>query len=199
MSKLVFVCISLLLGLSIPDSSRGQPGHHPHTGPKAGRFIEKHAERLGLDAATRQTIRQIVEEARDTGQTIRASLGRVRAEMRDLLEQDHPDETTVMGQAEKIGALQLEARKNRLRAMLRIRALLSPEQRQTLTALREQKRHRRRFGACRADIAELCPQAGPGQASVRCLARYWSALSAGCQAVFERGRHRDRHGPGSRE
>ena len=199
MSKLVFVCISVLLGLSLPDSSGGQPGRHSHAGPKAGRFIETHAERLGLDEATRQTIRQIVEEARDTGQETQASLGQARAEMRSLLEQDRPDEAAVMGQAEKINALQLEARKNRLRAMLRIRDLLSPEQRLALTALRERKQPRRRFGACRTDIAELCPQAGPGEASVQCLADNWSALSAGCQAVFEHDRHRDRHGPGPRE
>ena len=201
--SVVCVCISglLLLGLSVPDSSSGQPGRSPHAGPRAGRFIEKHAEQLGIDETTRSAIHHIVEDARIRGREIRASLDQARAEMRSLLSQDSPDDAAVMRQTEKIGALRLEGRKNRLRAMLQIRALLSPEQRQALTALRAQERpHRRgRFGACRADIAELCPQAEPGQPSLQCLSDNWSALSTGCQAVFERGRHRDRRGPGRRD
>lgn len=196
---LVFISGLVLAGLSVPDSSSGQPGRSPHAGP-AG-FIEKYAERLEIDETTRGTIRRIVEEARTRGQEIRASLDQARAEMRNLLTQDSPDDTAVMRQTEKIGALRVERRKNRLRAMLQIRALLTPQQRQALTALREQERpyRRRRFGACRADMAQLCPQAEPGQPSLQCLNDNWSALSTGCQAVFERGPHRNKQRRGGRD
>ena len=195
MYRAVYVCI-LLLGLSVPEASGEQPGRSRHAGPPAARFIEKHAEQLGIDETTRQAIQSLVEEARTGGREIRTSLKQARTEMRRLLEQDSPDEAAVMQHAERIGALRTEVRKNRLRAMLQIRALLSPEQRQALTALRQEKRPGRRrggrFGACRTNLAELCPEAGPGRASLQCLSDNWAALSPGCQAVFERGRHRDK-------
>ncbi len=196
--RFLFVFISILVGLSVPDSSNGQPEKLSRTGPLHS--IEEYAERLAIDETTRGAIRLIVEDTRSRGQEIRASLAQARAQMRNLLTQDSPDDAAVMQQAEKIGALRVEKQKNRLRAMLQIRALLSPQQRQALTALREQERphrrgrsHRRgRFGACRADVAELCPQAEPGQPALQCLNDNWSALSTGCQAIFKHGPHRGR-------
>ena len=199
MCRIVCVCV-LLLGLSVSGASGEQPGRSRHAGPPAARFIEKHAEQLGIDETTRQAIQGLVEEARTRGRETRASLKQARTDMRELLEQDSPDEAAIMQHAERLGALRTEVRKNRLRAMLQIRALLTPEQRQALTALRKEKRpgHRRRgrFGACRANLAELCPEAEPGQASLQCLSDNWAALSPGCQAVFERGRHRDKRRSG---
>jgi Spy/CpxP family protein refolding chaperone len=63
--------------------------------------------------------------------------------MRRLLGQDRPDEAAVMQQAERIGALEIELHKQRLRTMLRIRALLTPEQRRELVTIHGE-RHRGR-------------------------------------------------------
>jgi Spy/CpxP family protein refolding chaperone len=48
------------------------------------------------------------------------------------LEHENPDEAAVMAQADAIGALKTEAQKHRLRTMLQVRALLTPEQRTKL-------------------------------------------------------------------
>jgi Spy/CpxP family protein refolding chaperone len=48
------------------------------------------------------------------------------------LEQEDPDEAAVMEQAEAIGALRTESRKQGLRTLLDVRALLTPEQRDDL-------------------------------------------------------------------
>jgi hypothetical protein len=93
-----------------------------------------------------------------------------------------------MKQAEAIGELELEERKNRLRATLRIRALLTPEQREELVQIRKEERGRRisrRMGACRDDVSRICPDAQPGRASVQCLSEHWDALSKECQSAFE--------------
>jgi hypothetical protein len=93
-----------------------------------------------------------------------------------------------MKQAEAIGELELEERKNRLRATLRIRALLTPEQREELVRIREEeggRRMSRRMGACRDDVTRICPDAQPGHASVQCLSEHWDALSKECQSAFE--------------
>ena len=66
MYRVVCVCV-LLLGLSVPEASGEQPGRSRHAGPPAARFIEKHAEQLGIDETTRQAIQSLVEEARTGG------------------------------------------------------------------------------------------------------------------------------------
>lgn len=209
----MLISVTLLLSLisfsnaQADQFRRGSHGAGHRSGPPPGRFIEKQAERLGLDEQTRQRIRQIVEESRTHGQTIRESLHQAHTDMRQLLEQDMPDETAVLQQAEKIGNLHIEKQKNRLRAMLQIRALLTPEQRQALTKLRREDRPprrsrrgkgRRRFAACREEIATHCPDAEPGRASLQCMLDNWEALAEDCQSFFDRlqrrGRGPRRHG-----
>jgi Spy/CpxP family protein refolding chaperone len=51
-----------------------------------------------------------------------------------------------MQQAEKIGALETDLQKQRLHTMLRIRALLTPEQRDELVKIHEERRGRHRRG-----------------------------------------------------
>ena len=97
------------------------------------RFIAEYAERLGLNQETLATIRTIVEASRAQGETLRAELRQAYAQMRASLSQEMPKEAAVMQQADAIGALELAIRKQRLQAMLRIRALLTPAQRQELS------------------------------------------------------------------
>jgi Spy/CpxP family protein refolding chaperone len=181
------------VGFSAASLSLAQPpgpprGHGPPPGPPPERFIEEHAERLGLSDETLETLREIVDESRGRGRALRVELRYAHEKMRELLSQEEPDESAVMKQAEAIGELELEERKNRLRATLRIRALLTPEQREELVRIREEERGRRisrRMGACRNDVTRICPDTQPGRASVRCLSENWDALSKECQSAFE--------------
>ena len=118
--------------------------HHRRGGPSFDRFLERHAERLKLDDATRERIGTVGVEAMKEVQPLRQKLQDGRDEMRRLLEQDTPDEAAVMQQAERIGTLETELQKHRLRTMLRIRALLTPEQRQELVKIHEERRSRQR-------------------------------------------------------
>lgn len=172
-------------------------GKHRDRGPE--RFIEEHADELGLSPETRKAIEKIAADARTRGKTLREAASADREAMRELLQQPLPDEDEVMELTERLGASHLEAKQNRLSAMLAIRKLLTEEQRAKLVEIRESRALDRRSGgplrSCREDVAQVCPEAEPGRSMLQCLSENWEQLSADCRASFERGgRHRARRG-----
>ena len=107
------------------------------------RVLERHAERLGLDAATQAEIETLSEESRAARRASQERLRVLHDEMRALLAVEVPDEAGVMAQAERIGAAEVELEKHRLRSMIRIRALLTPEQREELVRIHAENEGRR--------------------------------------------------------
>ena len=195
--KVLVVCV-LLTALTAPGRSRAESERPPRdAGVQPDRFIAEHAERLGLDKETLRAIRTIVDASRAPGETIWAELHQAHAQMRALLSQEMPNEAAVMQQADAMGALELAARKQRLQVMLRIRALLTPAQRQELIRLQEAWYTRRRpnlMQACQAESANLCPDAAPGRTHIQCLHDHMAELSEACRAAIE-GRKGDRREP----
>jgi Spy/CpxP family protein refolding chaperone len=183
----------LLAGLVAPGTSAAEPpgpppGHGPPGGPHPGRFIERHAERLGLDAETLEAIQKISDESRERGEELRIELRDAHRAMRDLLSGEAPDEPAVLQQAESIGELELEERKNRLRAMIRIRGLLTPEQREELMRMREELGPRGRrgpLGGCQKDLRGVCREAELGRPALQCLSQHWDELSEECRSMLE--------------
>ncbi len=145
-ARLAWVAIAALAigaaGASADDGPRrGRPSHGP---PPIERVLERHSERLGLDAETREKIRAIAREGREAGEPRRDELRALKRELRALLSREEPDEAAVLDQAEAIGRVETELQKQRLRTMLAIRALLSPEQRRELVRIHEEMRAERR-------------------------------------------------------
>lgn len=146
----------VLLAWIIASPAWAQPPRPRPTGPGPGpmgpgtagpgpieRGLERDVERLGLDAETRAEIRKMARDARSRAVERRGELDEVRDELRALLDAPEPDEAAVLAQADRIGALETEMHKDRLRTLLRIRALLTPEQRAELVKIhaeREQER-----------------------------------------------------------
>lgn len=116
----------------------GPPG--PHGPPPIERMLERHADELGLDADTRAAIRAIAARARQDERPASEEVRALQEQMRALLDADSPKLDDVMQWADRIGAAETELRKRRLRTMLEIRALLSPEQRKKLVEIFEQRR-----------------------------------------------------------
>ena len=189
------VCV-LLTALTALDVSRAEAQRPSRdTSAQLDRFIAKYAERLGLDEETLGTIRTIVAASRVQEETLRAELRQAQAQMRTLLSQEVPNAAAVMQQADAIGALELASRKQRLQVMLRIRALLTPAQRQELMRLQETWHTRRRpaiMQACQAESTDLCPDAAPGRPHLECLYEHMAELSEACRIAIQGGRGEDR-------
>jgi protein CpxP len=195
--SVLVVCV-LLTALAAPVISRAGAERPPRdTSAQPDRFITEYAERLGLGQETLAAIRTLVEAARARRETLRTELRQAYAQMRTLLSQEVPDEAAVMQQADAIGALELAARKQRLQVMLRIRALLTPAQRQELMQLQATLHTRRRLDftqACQAESLDLCPDAIPGRPHLACLQEHIAELSEACRTAIQ-GHQEDSRGP----
>jgi Spy/CpxP family protein refolding chaperone len=148
-------------------------------------LVARHAERLGLDDETQQAIARVAEASRARQEALFAEMREARRKLYALLDGGAEDREAVMEQAARLDALKAEAHRNRLDAILRIHALLTPAQRQELVRLREERGPRHRRG-CAADLAALCPDAQPGPDAWRCLADRFEALSDTCRASLDR-------------
>jgi Spy/CpxP family protein refolding chaperone len=196
-SKALVVAV-LLTGLTAPGVSRaGVERSLRDSNAPPERVMAEHAEQLGLAPETLRAIRTIVEASRGPQETRRVALRQAYAQMRALLSQEVTNEAAVMQQAETISALELAARKQRLQVMLRIRALLTPAQRQELVRLQEAwHTHRRPYilQACQTESTDLCSDAAPGRPYLACLHDHLAELSEACRSALQ-GRRGDGRGP----
>lgn len=104
----------------------------PFGPPPLGKAFEHLAESLDLDEATQENIRQITGASQDELSQLRSQLHEAYQQMRTLLDADVPDEAAVMQQADTIASIRADMEKTRLRTMLQVRTLLTPEQRAEL-------------------------------------------------------------------
>ena len=94
--------------------------------------LEEKIDALNLDDATRTAIHKAIDEGRVAQDDMRSQLRKAHQDLRAMLQQDNPTEAQVLAQAEVIGGLETEQRKQALHTLLTIRALLTPEQRASL-------------------------------------------------------------------
>lgn len=193
----------LLLAAAIAPGAQASPGHpgcgHPGAGhgPDPAGFVAHHAERLGLDAGTLEAIEGIVAASREETEDLRRELREARDRLHELLSASEPDEAQVMEQVEAIGQLETRLHQARVRALLQIRALLTPEQRAELERIREEgpfARFRAAAEACAEDVERLCPEAaGRGPHALLCLKHREDEVSESCRAALEELPHRGHH------
>jgi len=107
--------------------------------------LERLLEEIGLDERTLTEVGKVFDASKSDHQELHRKLREAYEHMRFLLEQETPNEAAVMTQAEVIGGLQTEARKQRLRTLIQVRALLTTEQRAKLLEL---MRARHQDGPC---------------------------------------------------
>jgi hypothetical protein len=159
--------------------------------------LGEEAQRLGLDAKTRDAVHGLIKESRANADRLHDQVGDAREQMRRLLSQPDVDEASVMHQADSIGTLELEEHKNWLRAMLRIRALLTPEQRAKLVNMREEMFAQVFQGsraACEGDIGRLCPGMHADEEIRACMRRHRDDVSESCHnAIVAEFAKRRRH------
>jgi len=189
-SLALLVALALLVGGVAHAKGRHHGKRSPHE------FMTRHAERLGLDEATLAEIEDIVTASEERDDEIDAQMDQGREEIRAMLEASEPDRAAIMEKVEAQGALETEEHKNRLRAIMDIRALLTPEQRAELAEIREERkeewRRKHRYkeygplGACSEDRRDPCGDAS-GRALLGCMQDRYAELSEPCRGVLEEG------------
>jgi Spy/CpxP family protein refolding chaperone len=138
-AALLCAAASLVAAIGLASAAQARP---PENRPVGG-LIARHAARLGLEGDALRAVQAVVEASGGHHAELLQKLDAARSAMRELLSVPVPDPDAVMAQAEAIGAVETELHKNRLTAILEIRALLSPEQRGELLKIREEERARR--------------------------------------------------------
>lgn len=141
----VLACLGL--GSAATANEDGPPGpgsgwRGRHGPPPIDRILERHAEELGLSDAVREQVRGVAEAAEEEQQPLDDALAEQREVLHELLSQDAPDADAVLRQADVVGAAETEVHKQRLRTLLAVRALLTPDQRRTLVQIFEERRKR---------------------------------------------------------
>ena len=94
--------------------------------------LEEKIDALNLDDAARTAIHKAIDEGRVARDDMRSQLRKARQDLRAMLQQDNPTEAQVLAQSEVIGGLETKQHKQALHTLLTIRALLTPEQRDSL-------------------------------------------------------------------
>jgi Spy/CpxP family protein refolding chaperone len=141
---------ALLASLATAPALAGHDGPQGagHRRMRGEARLEKSLEEIGLDATQKEKVRAILDASKQAREAHWQKLRAAHEEMRALLDQETPDETAVMAQADRMGALKTEGHKAMLRTLLAVRAELTPEQRAQLKEkLRERReRFRKRHG-----------------------------------------------------
>ncbi|MGH0033876.1 MAG: Spy/CpxP family protein refolding chaperone [Myxococcota bacterium] len=180
------VALITLLCAWFPIAALADPGQHR----PPGSFAALYAERLGLDAEAQAGIQEIVARSGVRNEALWEEVRAAKQRLRDLMnESHHPDEAAVLALAEAIGTAEAEVHKNRLRAILAIRELLTPEQRREMLRMRDEEYPRRSgsrsaLGACERDRWVHCREQS-GRAALGCLHEAWEELSEPCRHAFD--------------
>ena len=127
-----------------PCGPMGKPGQMEMFRPE---LLENLADKIGADTQTVTKIKDLVYNANKELIGLRAEMDQGHLEMRRLMDQEAPEEKVIMQQIDKIGAVEIKLRKNRISLMLSVRKLLTPEQRTKLKELMPEKMgHERGMG-----------------------------------------------------
>jgi Spy/CpxP family protein refolding chaperone len=140
----------VMLGVVPAHADRGGPGEGMG-GPGMGRMfrpeiIDGLAAELGVPEGVIKQIKDKAYKADQEAIKLRADLDSARLEMRRLMEEEKPDQAKVLKQVEIAGGLETELQKNRIRLLLSVRELLTPEQRRKLQQVMVERKGRRGMG-----------------------------------------------------
>jgi hypothetical protein len=118
-------------------------------GPRPGSFLRllypprivmRYATDIDLTANQKEQISEQVRETQKELIDVQWKLGEASNELEKLLEAERIDERAALAEAQKVMAIEQEVKERHLRLLIRIRNLLTPEQRAKLRMLRGKDR-----------------------------------------------------------
>lgn len=134
-------------GLMLTTAASAMPPHGGPGGPRGHRgppppheMIRKHADELGIDAETVETVVAIAEEARERMEALRRTKHEAARTLRQLLSEDSPDRQAVMAQVDRLSEAEAEEKKHHLTVLMDIREQLTTEQRSAIETFQKRRR-----------------------------------------------------------
>jgi Spy/CpxP family protein refolding chaperone len=112
-----------------------------------GASLEQSLKRLDLKPEQKAKVQAILDGSKKEREDLQTQIHQAYKELRGMLDQESPDEQAILRQADKIGGLKTQQQKAMLRTLLKVRAELTPEQRQQLTKLQRHAGPARAGGA----------------------------------------------------
>jgi Spy/CpxP family protein refolding chaperone len=141
MKKAITLLVALMLSLGAAVALAG-PGHAPPA------LKRKFMKKLGLDTKQIKKIEDLTYRADREKLDIRHEIQKNHLDLEQLMSADKPNEAAIFSKLEKISALELKLKKNRIGLMLKVKAILTAEQWEKLQdfqAARQAKRRERRI------------------------------------------------------
>ncbi len=119
--------LGVVLALAVATTGFAKPGGGGCKGEKRGDRIERKIAALEVDEEKRAAAYAVVDKARSARRGLEAELRTARERMRSMLDGEAPSEEEVLAQAERIGALETELHRDRLKTMLAVRSIVGAE------------------------------------------------------------------------
>ena len=133
-------------------SNASAEGHHRGGHHKKGaafmnpKILERVAEKINLDEATLEAIKEKIYRSKKAAIEWSASLKAKKLDLRHALDGQSPDRAKIMVLIEESGTLHVKLKKHRIGLMLEIRSMLTPEQIKKVKGFRREfkGKHQRR-------------------------------------------------------
>ncbi len=149
-SVIMLTAIALCLGPGVANAGKGPPA-----------LKKKVMREIGLTDAQIKKIDDLTYKADREKLDVKHDVQKARLDLRHLMDSDKPSKSAVFSQVEKISALELKLKKNRVGLMLDVRALLKPEQWEKLQMFQAQRRFKHRERSMRQRKGGDGPGDGP--------------------------------------
>ena len=128
----------------LPAVRGGRCPGHPRPGTAEVRLVERSAKPLELDEKTIAAVKALAAEASARDGKLNEQMRDERLKLRDLLNEELPEEAALLKQAAAVSSLAADMQKHQMETSLRVRKLLTPEQRKKLMELRKNVKQPRR-------------------------------------------------------
>ena len=142
----LFILGAVADALLLTGAATAQVTLGPRVGPGTAevRLVERNAERLKLDEKTLAAVKALGAEAAAEDEKLNKQLREERLKLRDQLSEELPEEAALMKQSQLVSKLSADIQKLQMQTTLRVRKLLTVEQRKELLELRKNVRQPRR-------------------------------------------------------
>jgi|GEM_PF-1547038 len=154
MKKSIILLVALLLSLGTAVALAG-PDHAPPA------LKRKFMKKLGLDTKQIKKIEDLTYRADREKLDIRHQMEKNHLDLEQLMSAEKPNEAAIFSKLEKLSALELKLKKNRIGLMLKVRTILTPEQWEKLQEFQAARQAKRRERRIRRRMLRQNPEAPP--------------------------------------